>query len=161
MRGEIADYPTRDKSLIGAAGVHFIVSQLSLRGLIALPTTRNTAGVDVVVVNKEGTWQANLQVKTSRSRVGFWPIGAGFAGWRGPNNYYVFVRYDLKASGFEAFLESSEDVARAVEKVQNREKMDGLKAWAPCYYPRTEIDRLRKQWEDFGRHETLPEKDHD
>ena len=62
-------FPTRDTALIGAAGVHFIVSELSMRGLIALPTIRNTAGVDVVVTNKEGTWQAYLQVKTSRSRV--------------------------------------------------------------------------------------------
>jgi len=50
------DYPTRDTSLIGAAGVHFVVSELSLRGLIALPTIRNTAGVDVVIANKAGTW---------------------------------------------------------------------------------------------------------
>jgi hypothetical protein len=34
MKTEKADYPTRDKSLIGAAGVHFVASQLSLRGLI-------------------------------------------------------------------------------------------------------------------------------
>ena len=44
-----ADYPTRDISLVGAAGVHAVVSELSLRGLIALPTIRNTAGVDVIV----------------------------------------------------------------------------------------------------------------
>jgi hypothetical protein len=68
--------PTLDKALIGAAGVHFVASELSLRGLIALPTIRNTAGI--VVVNKDGTWQANLQVKTSRSKVSFWPIGGNF-----------------------------------------------------------------------------------
>jgi hypothetical protein len=47
-------FPTRDTALIGAAGVHFVVSELSLRGLIALPTIRNTAGVDVVVTDKMG-----------------------------------------------------------------------------------------------------------
>jgi hypothetical protein len=85
--------PTRYKVLVGAAGVHFVVSELSLRGLIALPTIRNTAGIDVVVVNKSGTWQANLQVKTSRSKVTFWPVGKHYDAWRGPNNYYAFVRY--------------------------------------------------------------------
>jgi hypothetical protein len=161
MKKEPVNYPTRNKSLIGAAGVHFVAAQLSLRGLIALPTTRNTAGVDVIVVNMAGTWQANLQVKTSRSRVGFWPIGAGFASWRGPNNYYVFVRYNPKTEGFEAFLESSEHVASAVEKVQDREKTQGIKEWAPCYYPRAEIDRLRRQWETFGPQEAAVEQDHD
>jgi hypothetical protein len=153
MQPEKPDYPTRAKSLIGAAGVHFVASQLSLRGLIALPTIRNTAGVDIVVVNKEGTWQANLQVKTSRSRVGFWPIGTRYAEWCGPNNFYVFVRYDPKTSGLEAFLESSVAVARCVAKAQEAEKVRGVKAWAPCYYPKAEIDRLRSQWEDFGKEE--------
>ena len=55
----LSDFPTRDTALIGAAGVHFVVSEVSLRGLIALPTIRNTANVDVIVTNKQGTWQAN------------------------------------------------------------------------------------------------------
>ncbi len=35
--------------LIGVAGVHFVVSELALRCLIALPTIRNTAGIDIIV----------------------------------------------------------------------------------------------------------------
>jgi len=57
-----------DNALIGAAGVHFVVSELSLRGLIALPTTRNTVGIDVVVVSLDGSLHANLQVKASKIR---------------------------------------------------------------------------------------------
>ncbi len=37
-----------DKSLKGAAGVHFVVAQLSLRGFVALPTIRNLKAFDVV-----------------------------------------------------------------------------------------------------------------
>ena len=55
----ISDSLAHNSALIGAAGVHFVVSELSLRGLIALPTIRNTANVDVIVTNKQGTWQAN------------------------------------------------------------------------------------------------------
>lgn len=36
------------KTLLGIAGVHFVVSELSLRGLVALPTIRNTAGIDIL-----------------------------------------------------------------------------------------------------------------
>jgi len=151
MKEEGQDYPTRDTSLIGAAGVHFVVSELSLRGRIALPTIRNTAGVDVVVTNKAGTWQANLQVKSSRSHVGFWPIGKKYKDWVGENNYYVFVRYNPTTRALEAFLACSEEVRRMVAKALEREKQKGLKEWAPCFYPKGDLDRLKAQWDGFGK----------
>ena len=140
---------TRDKALMGAAGVHFVVSELSLRDLIALPTIRNTAGIDIVVVNKSGTWQANLQVKTSRSKVNFWPVGAHYEKWRGQNNFYVFVRY-LRAEGrFEAFLKSSYRVAEQLSAWVMKEKQLGHKPWAPCWLLEKEEARLRQQWLEF------------
>jgi len=151
MKNQEQDYPTRDTSLIGAAGVHFIVSELSLRGLIALPTIRNTAGVDIVVTNKAGTWQANIQVKSSRSRVGFWPIGTKYNDWVAPNSYYIFVRFNPNTSTLESFLASSDEVARAVAQSRKLEKEKGLKEWAPCFYPKGDLDRLKAQWEEFGK----------
>ena len=133
-----------------------MVSELSLRGLIALPTIRNTAGVDVVVTNKEGAWQANLQVKASRARVGFWPIGKRYNDWIGQNNYYVFLRYDSKAGRFEVFLESSQKVAQEVNLGREQEKEKGLKEWAPCFYPKGQYDRLKGQWESFGPQPVTP-----
>lgn len=49
------------KDLTGVAGVHFVVSKLTLRGLIALPTIRNTAGIDILVSETDGSGQASLQ----------------------------------------------------------------------------------------------------
>lgn len=95
---------TGDKALIGAAGVHFVVSELSLRGLVALPTIRNTRGIDVVVVSSDGSWHANLQVKSSKNRVNFWPVGAKYGDFSGRSNFFVFVRYVAKEARFEAFL---------------------------------------------------------
>jgi hypothetical protein len=142
--------PTRDKALMGAAGVHFIASELSLRGLIALPTIRNTAGTDIVVVNKSGKWHANLQVKTSRSKVSFWPVGKRYEEWHGENNYYVFVRF-LNAQGrFEAFLEPASSVAEQLTVRLAKDKDRGLKEWAPCWYLQGEEERLRRQWFEFG-----------
>ncbi len=157
------NYPTCDKSLIGAAGVHFVASHLSMRGLIALPTTRNIAGVDVVVVNKEGTWQANLQVKTSRILAKYWLVGKHSGTWRGRHNHYVFVRYNPAIVGFEAFLESSECVARKVEEEEDRGKQRGCKPFSGRYFPGTKADlgRLQRQWEEFGRKESAEEQDHD
>lgn len=144
-------YPTTDKVLIGVAGVHYVVSELSVRGLIALPTIRNTAGIDIVAVNKEGTWQANLQVKTSRSKVSFWPISKNFEDWIGPNNYYVFLRYIKNESRFEIFLETSSRVAAQVRVRIEAEKERGLKEWAPCWYLEGEDERLKQQWLEFGK----------
>lgn len=42
------------KELVGAAGVHYVASELSFRGMIALPTIRNTAGYDLIVVSADG-----------------------------------------------------------------------------------------------------------
>jgi hypothetical protein len=143
--------PTRDKALVGAAGVHFVASELGLRGLIALPTIRNTAGIDIVAVNKSGTWQANLQVKTSRSKVCFWPVGKNYKSWCEENNFYVFVRYLKGERRFEAFLESAKQVAEHLTIRMANEKERGLKAWAPCWFLQGEEERLRRQWFEFGR----------
>ncbi len=142
--------PTIDKALIGAVGVHFVASELSLRGLVALPTIRNTAGIDIVVVNKDGTWHANLQIKTSRNKVSFWPIGKNYQAWNGENNYYVFVRYLKEEGRFEVFLESAKCVIEQVTIRIEHEKERGLVEWAPCWYLMGENDRLRRQWLEFG-----------
>ena len=142
-----------DNALIGAAGVHFVVSELSLRGLIALPTIRNTAGVDVVVVSADGSWHANLQVKTSRKRVKFWPVGKRYEQVCGKNNFYVFVRHIKREARFEAFLESAdrvaEDIRASIESSRNR----GSAEWTPCWsLPKDEEgrERVRQQWLEFG-----------
>jgi hypothetical protein len=36
-----------EKALVGVSGVHFVVGELSRRGWVALPTIRNTKGIDV------------------------------------------------------------------------------------------------------------------
>jgi hypothetical protein len=120
--------PTLIKPLIGAAGVHCIAADLSIRGLIALPTIRNTAGTDIVVTNPAGTWFANLQVKTSRSRVAFWPLGGHFESWTGPNDYYVFLRWLKTPRTFEIFLESAAAVAERAARTLKQERR-GAVVW--------------------------------
>ena len=75
-----------NNQLIGMAGVYFVASELSRRGFIALPTVRNTVGIDLVVASTDGSFQANLQVKTSFQRVSSpWPVGNNYAdfNWKG------------------------------------------------------------------------------
>ncbi len=108
------------KALIGIAGVHYVVSELSRRGLIAMPTIRNTAGIDVLVAEPDCSGQAVLQVKTAgkikiqqEGRQWWWTSKP--SGCLGPNAFYVFVRYDQYKEKFEAFLESTDVVEKQIE----------------------------------------------
>ena len=58
-----------------------------MHGLIALPTIRNTKGMDVVVLTQDGKFVANVQVKTSAKKVSFWPISEHYKDWNGKNDY--------------------------------------------------------------------------
>lgn len=143
--------PTLNKPLIGAAGVHCVAAELSLRGLIALPTIRNTAGTDIVATNPAGTWFANLQVKTSRSRVAFWPLGTHFRSWTGRNNYYVFLRWLKAQRTFEIFLESAKAVAeQAAATLEEEKARRGGLAWSPCFHLKSDAERLHRKWMAFG-----------
>ncbi len=144
---------TGDKALIGAAGVHFVVSELSLRGLIALPTIRNTRGVDVVVISPNGSWHANLQVKTSKNKVSFWPVGSKYRDFSGPRNYFVFVRYVDKETRFEPFLVSADEAIKRIKRSDAETRRLGYKEFAPCFYMPKDppaAAAFARQWKAFG-----------
>ena len=147
-----------DKSLIGVAGVHFIVSELSLRGLIALPTIRNTMGVDIVVTKRDGSWHANLQVKSSQRRSGKnWPVGSRYSKLSGKDNYFVFVRYrgEQALPKFEVLLENADHVIAQVNENQKARLIRRLKGRGPICWNEPGNEKARKrllsQWQDFGR----------
>jgi len=142
-----------DNALVGAAGVHFVASELSLRGLIALPTIRNAPGIDLLVTSASGDWHANLQVKASQYRVNFWPISARYNQFSGPGNFYVFVRYLKAEARFEAFLETADRVIADSRAAADEARRRGNKEWAPWWpLPKDEdaIQRVRRQWHEFG-----------
>jgi hypothetical protein len=115
------------KTLIGAAGVHFVVSELSLRGLVALPTIRNTAGIDILVSEPDGSGQVSLQVKARSSKEDYWPTSRPERCLKGPGSFYVFVRYLPAEERFEAFLESGSNVAKQAQENLLDEQKRGLK----------------------------------
>ena len=78
--------------LTGAAGVFHVAAELSMAGWVALPSIRNVQGADILVADPDGKRFVLIQVKTSKSKVTFWPVGKGALDWTGPNCYYAFVR---------------------------------------------------------------------
>jgi len=145
------------KTLIGAAGVHFVVSELSLRGLVALPTIRNTAGIDILVSEPDGNGQANLQVKTRSSKADYWPTSEPERCLKGSRSFYVFAQYLPDEERFEAFLESASNVAKQVqENLQDDQKGGrrnfpywGLPSYRGLPSAAKETEKLRKKWKDW------------
>lgn len=112
-------------ALIGIAGVHYVVAELSRRGLVALPTIRNTAAYDIIVATPDGKKHANIQVKTSQNRVNFWPMPPAAKVCSKSNDYYVLVRYLSKEKRFEAFMLKGSEAKREVNADEQRQRKRG------------------------------------
>lgn len=152
MKSLVYDLDQRCPSpLIGIAGVHYVVSELSRRGMIALPTVRNTAAYDVIVVSQDGRHHANIQVKASQWKVGYFLAPPLDKIRTGPADHYVFVRWLENEHRFEAFMLSGRETYNAVKR-HSRRRPSGKWSW-----PSVRLDRendirsgyWRRAWETF------------
>jgi hypothetical protein len=131
--------------LIGIAGVHWVVSELSLRGLVAMPTIRNVKGIDVIVSDVDGK-MATLQVKTSLKTTKYWLMPSPEKCLKGEKCFYVFVRW-AKEGRFEAFLESAEKVREQIQanlELKKRKSMRGLPYFG--FVDAMHQEELRLEW---------------
>jgi hypothetical protein len=142
-------------ALVGIAGVHHVASELSRRGMIALPTVRNTAAYDIAVLNREGTPHANIQVKASSKRVSFFPMPPVAKVRDGPDDYYVLVRWLDDNGHYECFLLTGKEARRATRSGSAHQgavrKADSKKMVFPAIYVAKwnarEADRWQKAWQ--------------
>ena len=142
-----------NSQLTGAAGVFHVAAELSMAGWVALPSIRNVKGADILIADPDGKRFAFIQVKTSKSKVTFWPIGEGARKWKGSKCYYAFVR--RAGDRFEVFLEKAAVVAREADAADRLTLKRGLKQWALAW-PMTGLyatkgaeERSRRQWQAF------------
>jgi hypothetical protein len=151
MEREPSSHPAKaNKVLIGIAGVHHVVSELSRRGLVALPTTKNTAAYDIVVVNQQGTKHANIQVKASSKRATFFLMPSAEKVRAGRRDIYVFVRWLKREDRYECFLLTGRQARDAVKdgiKAQRiRIKAGTRKVEVPCVTVGKAAERWRLAW---------------
>ncbi len=103
-----------DKNLKGVAGVHFVVAQLSLRGFVALPTTRNLKSFDIVAFQHDLPKAVFIQVKSTDRAKGGWPVYTipSDEGWQdhlkkavslGGNFFFIFVELPIIDKGEPSF----------------------------------------------------------
>jgi len=146
--------PGLSNDLIGAAGVHYVVYRLSLRGLVALPTIRNTAGIDLLVSDPQTGAQASLQVKASSKRVTFWPTSRPTKIARGRDRYFVFLRYDRTRETFEGFIETADRVWAQVRANAADYTRRGRREFPHWRLPEGEAEQglLRESWETWRPH---------
>lgn len=109
--------------LSGDSAVHFVVGELSRLGHIALPTVRNTKGVDIVVSKADFSETTYLQVKSNRNKYDFWIVGNPT---QGDTVFYVFVNL-LSNKGYvrpEYYVVPSADVRSKFSRFEAATKHD-------------------------------------
>ena len=144
-------------SLVGIAGVHYVVSELSRRGMVALPTVRNVAAYDILVANVLGTRHANVQVKASLRPVSFWPMPAHDKVRAGPKDFYVLVRWLPKKEEFEGYMLSGRQAREEVLNEHKRQAKRIKKAARGVFFPALWIGprsegrdrRWLKKWKEW------------
>jgi hypothetical protein len=145
-----------DTALIGAAGVHFVVSELSLRGIVALPTIRNTAAYDIVAASCDGAAHANIQVKSSYKKVSFWPMPQPQKIRVGQCDFYVLVH--RVGDRFEAYMLTGGEAKQAVEAECARLARAGKKEF-PCVWRNdSNASAWAQRWKDFHLGANRPER---
>ena len=148
----------KSAALVGSAGVHHVASELSRRGLIALPTIRNMAGYDVIVTTIDGCKHANIQVKTSLKRVNFFPMPRVDRMKVGPRDWYVLLRWLPNEQRFEGFMltgrQALEEVKRDHRSQQRRIASGTRTKFFSAIYvgPRVEVraKKWRRRWTNWN-----------
>jgi hypothetical protein len=105
-------------SLIGAAGEHYVMSQLLRRGLIAALAPVGVPTADIIVTDDIGERACAIQVKTRRElgSDGGWHMKAKHEAIRGASLFYVFLSFPLDARQLpDAFVVPSTIVADALQ----------------------------------------------
>ena len=134
-------------------GVHFVVSELSRRGLIALPTVKNCAAYDIIVANQKGTKHANLQVKTSFGTGDFWPMPPSTKVRKGPDDHYVFLRWLGDEGRYTAYMLPGREVRSCVAQAEVETKMKGQRRFGTFYVGKKAHGRDRRwaeTWQQWG-----------
>lgn len=80
-----------ESTLVGVAGEDLGAGELTLRGLLASITLRNSRGIDIVASAPDGTSSASIQVKTNSDGSSKWILNKKAEEYHAHNHYYVFV----------------------------------------------------------------------
>jgi hypothetical protein len=138
-----------ESALAGVSGVHFVVGELSRRGWVALPTIRNTRGIDILAIKENVSVQ--LQVKTS-SKWRVWLLTKNAETLEEKHLFYVFVNLN----GYEPpeyFVIPSKIVAEHVTRTYKEFLQEGGSKNSPRRFPNLAyakdflLEEFKGKWE--------------
>ncbi len=134
---------TSKAQMTGMRGVYLVAAELSKRGFIALPTSRNASGADILVTDQKCKRAYSVQVKTNAVTHSFWLIGKKAKETISDSHIYVLVNIKQnKKSGetIEYFIVPSKQLSRG-----GYHKGD----WPNI--SRDKILKYQNKWEAFGK----------
>src|SRR5258706_1807057 len=105
-------------SLLGAAGEHYVMSELLRRGYIAALAPQGVPNADIIVCDVEGTRLCSIQVKTrrERGRDGGWHMKEKHEKLRSDTLFYCFVDFGTGVNAPVVYVVPSPHVAEALER---------------------------------------------
>lgn len=99
-------------ALVGAAGEHYCMTQLLLRGCLAALTPRGSPAADILVLSPDGTIAAEVQVKARSGRSGKgWRMSQKHEDLVRPRLFYCFVDFGHERD-WPVYVMPSAEVAR-------------------------------------------------
>jgi hypothetical protein len=121
-----------------------VACELSRRGAMVLPTTRNTKGFDLVCLNPDGReFFAVVQVKSSYARPGFFLAKAPPPDAR-ENFFYAFVRLSTDAPKGRPALKALEAFVVSAPKVLETHDAGGAEGeWPSWSVPKSEEEQSK------------------
>ena len=127
------------KQLVGNMGLYYICYELSKRGWNALPTSRNTRGIDIVIYSQDAVRKYTIQVKALSKRN---PVPLGNKLDNLYADYLVIWRKALKEP--EIFITKIADISTNIHKV---EKDGRFNYWLQ---PK-DYERFKDNWDVIGK----------
>lgn len=124
--------------VVGNQALYYVCYRLSLRGWNVMPTTKNTAGIDIVCINRDGTQRRTIQVKGLSKRPAV-PLGRSLDKIMG--DFWVVVN-QLSTGQPQLYILSADEVReRAVPDSKGQ-------YWLPAKtYERNEFN---DKWDRIG-----------
>ena len=104
-----------EANLVGVAGEYLVAGELTLRGLIASISLRNSRGIDIIVSDSEGENSRTIQVKANSSGKSKWLLSKKSQDFYSESHFYGFVALNPLGARARFHVVPSEVVARQIK----------------------------------------------
>lgn len=144
-----------EATLVGVAGEYFVAAELSLRGMLATITLRNSRGIDVIASNADASKTVSIQVKANKSGKPSWILSQKSEFFVADNHFYVFVALKPLGERPDYFIVPSRVVAEYISRTHadwlSGTKLDGTPRKDSSMRVFKDIDhKYKERWEVIG-----------